>query len=865
MPNLWNTQTQKPEWVRPENVSAALASGSFVEYEGSDVVTSPAEGILVARPAASAATELAPVVSAGAVLAEQQLAAERAAQDNLAAEALTLVEGGVAGLSAGLLDPADISRDAAVRREVNPVAGGIGVGAGAIGGAALGVGPAGWVARGAGRVASNVAARAGSPAARLAIRETVAGALEGAGFSAGAQVGGALWADRPFSGEAVVSDIGLGAFLGGALAGTKLAAARASRETKSAAVSAADDLLDPKSPLSAGVSGDFRGIGGQWDEVFSSAAARVDALSAAARRGEVPDVVVGPLRARERLVSDARAAQVALRKALRVSGDGDPWARLDEVLVSGTPKRVAAVARALDGYGAAVQRLDDGMRPQRIEMALSPSPVRLGERTLLDPPGAGGQVDTVGPAARRVPAPAPTRLGDPNVAPAGGPGSGFVTETFAPAPRTLPDGTPVPASVDGTAPTGPMAAPRPDGFRRSPAMANVVPGQAVRDFVAAPIGAAPPSPSALADALSARLGRLDNVLIPRGASLDLAEAAGARVEGLGPLGERAVQLWALRKFAKRLGSRRPERSGAGRLLEEGAAMAAGVAMPGGPGVKWGARQVARVAIRSAVGIGESVGRVKLALARGLDAALTDGARTTLRRGPLAIDYSGEDRPSRDFNKKAADLRALASNPDALRRRLATSPATADVRGLDPDLAALAQEAAAVRLEALARALPGLPAAESYPAVESGTAPVNSSERSEWENRERVTADPADTAMAFVRAGAIPPEIIETLRETNPLLVQRLAERVMAAGPEALAAAPHATLLGLSKVLGVPLIPEADPMYRARAQERFRAKREANQEIQARQSGAAAIRGGSMIAPTPGQVMASPPPPVNLAR
>jgi hypothetical protein len=953
VPLLWNLQTQSPQFFEPDAVSAALASGNFRTYEGSQSVRSASADVEPGVDPGYQVNELdqaelyrleagAQQVGPGELLAKQAEEKRREELDTLGHELLAFSGGVVSGVTAGLVDPREISPELDEISTINPWAAGAGVatgivvpgllsgGTGAAASAARAT-PAGAIARGAARVAEKVG---GSVVAR----EAAAGAFESTAYAVGGQIGGALWGDTPVSAEAVVSEMGLGALIGGGL-GAVARGARTSVEAMDAAKKSGQvipDLLNPASDLSRGVDNELRSAGGSWDKAVEHYRAQLDVLDAAQRRGEIPGSLDGFLE--ERYVAH-RQADMARRKLLQVLGgnkNGDPWERLEKVLLTGKPKRVQEVAEAMDSYGAAVARLDDAMAPRDLERALSPTPRPLGSPG-APPPGApvrgaeaAGPKTNPGKMAARAddsmvpweppplnqtqtmvpwdppPATQPsmipweppvtrvtpggTRVGMDRPMPGTPtvrlPAAAAAAPPAAPAaaraadipvmenPGYLPT-TPLPGR--GTAATGDMAPPA------GPALGGVqIPrGNAVADFVAAPRIAPGPRPTDLGALIQQRLAAIDelvgNQAVSAGA-LDMAEQLGidlARVSG--PVAERAVQIWGLRKMAEAAmkaakGSSSKSVGAAENLLERAVGVGVGrvaggvgraMAGPFGGGVASALGSGAvRLGLKFAGQVGTAAAKAKENVTRAVDAALAGGKRVrpvgraaTALRVSYDPEVEGDARGTRDFRIKADQLRALAGNEAALRAHVTN--ATAEVAKMDPHFAKAIQDVAVNRISKLAMRLPAF-LAHGNPLVDPKKAPLDVKAVREWELYEAITYNPA-LAWKFVASGAVPGVVAEALREQHPEMFMEMTKQVLS-DPERLKRADQATLKGLSTLLGIPLIPAADPAFRARQQARFAEKRQASQDVQRRQQGAAALRGGlhGQPVPTPGQAAAQGP-------
>jgi hypothetical protein len=947
MPLLWNLQTQAPEFVELENVRTALASGTYIEYEGSESVrlvdpehpeygttvrdiTAPMEVEQVARPETVE-------VGASELLGQQREQEYRESYDTFGQEVLGFVEGGLEGLSAGLIDRG-ASEESAMRAEVNPYAGGAGVAAGIIAPALL-TGGSGLAAQAARLTPAGVIARAGEAAAvragkNVILREAARGAVESAGFAAGHAVGGALMSNKPLSAEAIVSEAWQGGLLGGALGGLAAHAGRIVRKADDiqAGVRASDDLLNASSDLSRSVSDHFRSAGNAWDGAVAEYGKRLDNIDTAQRAGAIPGQLDSFFSERYAAHRSAQQARERLVKALGGKPGSDPWERLEKVLATGKVKRVQQVAEALDFYGNAVARLDDVMVPRDIERALSPTPQRLGQVAAPPPgapvssPAAGGPKTMPGkgqaplrptavgdagapPVEFRPTAPemspprAPTLPGPqaadmktltptlPAVGPGGTkrlvregtavlPGRGpmpstmpppALPDTLGPAPFPGSNRPTVPLPGRGTQATGGMAAP--------PAAAGAVPrpqrasGNPLQDFVLGHRVVAGPRPTDLGLQIQRKMEDLDvkfNGRLSSAGALDAAEELGIDISKIhGPIAERAVQLWALRKMAGSLGKAAAGKGSDGvvkRIIDMAAGAAAGrAAAPLGMAAAGpiGAAAVGRLAsgavrfgLKGMAGLAGIVGNGRTKVARAVDAALKGNriraVNTTMTALRVSYDPEApEGAGSRDFATKAEELRRAFMNPDALRASIHEK--IGEIGDMDPELAQSIEDTMMARLERLHAKLP--PYLSQGAILQDPTkAPLDMQAVRNWELYEAVTHN-VSLALEFAATGVVPEMVLSAFNEQHPEMKNEVLRQLME-DEDKLRRAPIDSLRGLSRLTGLPLIPEADPAYVYRQQQRFKAQREA-QKTKNQPLGQAQIQGP---APTPGQAMAVGPQP-----
>jgi hypothetical protein len=386
-----------------------------------------------------------------------------------------------------------------------------------------------------------------------------------------------------------------------------------------------------------------------------------------------------------------------------------------------------------------------------------------------------------------------------------------------------------------------------------------------------------PRPTDLGAAIQRRLEALDGLIGDRAASsgaLDIAEAAGvdlARVSG--PLAERAVQLWGIRRMARAASKvahgkhggpvqdlmERAAANGIGRLAAPVGKAALG-AFGGGAAYSLTAGAV-RMGMRFAGQMGEAAARTRDTVARAVDRALDGGKRVRpLSRAATAVRTSydpevTDEAGTRDFRTKAAQLRRLAGSEDALRAHVRSQ--IGDLAKMDPAMAQAVEDVAVKRVTQLTARLPAY-MAHGHPLVDPEKSPLNVRAVRTWELYEAVTANPA-LAWQFVETGNVPSVVGEALREQHPEQFNEMVKQVLS-DPARLKRADTVTLKGLSELIGIPLIPQADPAFRARQIARAAMSRAAQQDIQSRQQGAAALRGGlhGRPVPTPGQAASAGP-------
>lgn len=283
--------------------------------------------------------------------AENRREQRRAMFDTIGDKALTFAEGAIDAVSLGLLHEHGEAAD--IRRDVNSGSALLGQIVGIAGSLETG-GPVKFFA-GAGKKIGADAAKALLGTVEEGSRgAVVTRALEAAGENAaimgagafGHELSDAVVEDKPFSGEVVLHEIGLGAALGGTFG---LMSGAFSRVASRGAVEAQGGLAAGEG-LGTHVKDAITGL----DSAVETHAQRLGVLEVLANDGHLSDDFMAGRRA---LLERAQSAQE------RLSGF-DP----DEALKS-DPKNYLKFREALDTYQESVSALDEAMRPRMLETA----------------------------------------------------------------------------------------------------------------------------------------------------------------------------------------------------------------------------------------------------------------------------------------------------------------------------------------------------------------------------------------------------------------------------------------------------------------------------------------------------------------
>lgn len=327
----------------------------------------------------------------------------------------------------------------------------------------------------------------------------------------------------------------------------------------------------------------------------------------------------------------------------------------------------------------------------------------------------------------------------------------------------------------------------------------------------------------------------------------------------GPVASKLADLWALHRMTEALSNTvtpKGKQSLLQKALSWGTVSGTGSLAydAGGPFVAGAARTVARhmlgTALAGAAGITAVAGRFRQSAVNGLAKALRPGIRNPVAVAAIAktvaTSYEPGAAPTTDYETKAKQLRQLRINPEPVIAHLRET--LKPLSGLDPQAYAAAVEAGTERLKNLAKALPNSTSISVF-VKSKGPSP---SEIAAFHTYEAVTAD-RELVFKYLKAGMMPESVIEAMNEQHPDFMSELREYVLN-NPEEVQAASHNTQMALSKLLGVPLVPEADPLYVRRMQEPYiEAKKKAVQKQMATQ-GAGAVQPPPM---TPAQLLVIP--------
>jgi hypothetical protein len=348
----------------------------------------------------------------------------------------------------------------------------------------------------------------------------------------------------------------------------------------------------------------------------------------------------------------------------------------------------------------------------------------------------------------------------------------------------------------------------------------------------------------------------------------LAKKLGANADAISsPLAQRLVDMWAMKQMAKAIGD---ETSKVGRVLRKGGmarkALQAGAVTGARSAVRKAAGPVAGGMAGSLVGnfmgaalggmgtILSTMGRMRNHAVMGLGRVLRPAGRRALMLTsvrPTHISYDGSE-PTSDFDTKAKQLRQMVAARDMLQLR--AEQAFDEIRSVHPTAALAGAESFVRRMENLEKRLPP----GTYRGQFLPPGPPSAQDLDDFHMYEAVTHDPG-MVFEYLKVGAMPESVIDAMREQHPDRLNEIREYVMS-NPEEVSAAPYQSKVALSKLLGVPLVPEADALYIQRQQLRYQELREKAAQAQASQTQASMMRGGmpSPLPMTPAQQFATLP-------
>lgn len=314
----------------------------------------------------------------------------------------------------------------------------------------------------------------------------------------------------------------------------------------------------------------------------------------------------------------------------------------------------------------------------------------------------------------------------------------------------------------------------------------------------------------------------------------------------GPVSQKLADLWSLHRMSESLSESigRPVRASKSPLTEAlswGVVSGAGSVgwHAGGPVAAGAARNLARqalgTALHGAAHISAAAGRFRQSVVNGAAKVMSPVGRRAAGLGAInkvvSSTYAPNTEHTTDYNVKAQQLRWLQQNPKPVEDHLRET--LKDIGAVDPAAYTATVDAGMTRLKNLAAALPNSVSISTMVKHSGPTA----AQIAEWHAYEAVTAD-RDLIFKYLRAGVMPQGVVDAYREQHPDHLAELREYVLN-NPDEVQSAPHKTQMALSKLLGVPLVPEADPAYVARMQEPYqKAKQKAAQAQQANQGASA---------------------------
>lgn len=345
---------------------------------------------------------------------------------------------------------------------------------------------------------------------------------------------------------------------------------------------------------------------------------------------------------------------------------------------------------------------------------------------------------------------------------------------------------------------------------------------------------------------------------------ELAKSLGV-TEARSPLAQAIQDIWALRRLARDAAK---EATVVGRAVRRGKGSTPGALAKA---IRNGASTKTRYAVRTAIGpfsggftgslvgsavsavlgtagsITASAGRMRQAAVLGIAKALNPAGRRALSLSLVTpeISYDGSE-PTTNYAKKAEQLQTLVANSDLVKQR--AGDAFKELGLLDPDLATRAALSAQRRIENLAARLPkGKIISPFLPPL-----PPSVDEIDDFTQYEAVTHD-RDRVFSYIRVGAMPDSVVSAMREQHPDFLAEIQEELLS-NPALIESAPYESKRALSKLLGVALVPEADPLYIKYQQVQYEEKRQKAAQAQMSQQGASMMRGGMPAAPpaTPAQ-------------
>jgi hypothetical protein len=901
--SLWNIQTQRPEWVPLGMVRNKLTSGAYRTYAGSEVPLVQGiggEGALSPTDAASAVAGGATPTHSEAFRDLEARKTEYSRQfDNAGDKALAFADGVIGGLSADLVDTSTFGNKydklaAEKNKEENSTYEGLGQLAAL---AATVIAPesalkytplGGSNALFSGTAAATeklLAGRIGSKVVTKGISEAVGGAVASGALSSAHAVGQAVQG-KPVSGYAIVDDIGMGALIGGGLGvvGEKLGqyAKKSTDATKQIEAAARFD----ESALQ--VRGTITDVAKSWHSAHNVAGARVEALEDLTSSGLLDAEIPGTewLKAR---TSAKTAADEAKTKLNKLAGTDDPVAiaeRLHDLAVNGKAKEAERLFKAFDDYGTAVSVLDDAMQPTTFDrahlgdvihdlddvMAASEHPMQRIEQMINN----GVPTEEIEEFAKQI---------DDNYRRASG-HAGPNDETLdvpgglKPASEDRPTGDVRGGrKVQGVIEEEPSIIEKMRTLHQSNEQANAkikalsqdeagLRAKKILDQVRVERNTGvmtPTRPTELGQQITSLLDQLTAATGNRLGTTEaraLATQLGMNLSALkGPVSEKLADLWTLHKMTKALADSvttpKAKQSLLTKALSWGVVSGSGsVAFEaGGPFAAGATRSLAKAALGTALyGAGQLTavaGRFRQSAVNGLAKALSPVGRRLVGLGVIqrvvSESYSPKQAPTTDFNTKASQLRQVLVNPEPVRAHL--REALKGVGAVDPVAYNAAVEAAVTRMQNLAKALPK---SVSISVFEKHTPGPTQAQIQEWHMYEAVTSD-RELVFKYLKAGMMPQAVVEGMMEQHPDYLNEIRDYVLN-NPDEVQSSSHSTKMALSRLLGVALVPEANPAFVQRMQEPYIEAKQKAEQNKMQAQGAVALHAQP---PTAAQILVIP--------
>lgn len=732
--------------------------------------------------------------------------------------------------------------------------------------------------------------RVGSSVLRRGISEAAGGAAASAALSSAHAVEQSVQG-KPISGYAIIDDVGLGALIGGGIGivGEKLSGAAKKITDARTQIEAAARFDESAAP----VRGMLTDVSTSWHSAHNVAGARVEALEDLVKAGHLNGDMPGEdwLKARSDAKTAADTAKAKLSKLAGTDDPVAVAERLHDLAISGKAKDAEKLYKAFDEYGTAVSHLDDVMQPttfdtahlgdvigdldlaipakdhplQRLEeMINNGSPPEEIERFAKEydaainrERGHAGPDDVTidKPLSAEPKATSDGRAGRKKVVAEAEP-SGQRVKTEAvdvTDPETglkrkveIPGG-PGKLGEDINAPLGNEESAQQALLGRGGAGNEQAGFQAKKILDQARVERltgvmSPTRPTELGNKIQSLIDQLTATTGGRLGSPEaraLANKLGMNTAALnGPVSQKLADLWSLHRLSEHLAEQLGRR-GTGtkksiltKALSWGAVSGAGsVAYDAGGSFAAGAtrslvRHALGTALFGAAAVTAAAGRFRqsavLGLAKALNPTVRRGAALTGIYKTVSSTYQPDTKPTTDYNTKAQQLRTLAENSEPIREHI--SKKLEGLRGVDPQAFTATVEAAVTRLQNLAAALPTVASYSYMTKTKRGPTPA---QMHEWHMYEAATAD-RELVFKYLKAGYMPQAVVEAMNEQHPDYMNEVRDYVLNNQDE-VQSAPHATQMALSKLLGVPLVPEANPAFVQRMQEPYiEAKQKATQ-------------------------------------